>query len=120
MKALRLTAWIAIALSLIFKLLHYPFNGPLIVLGALLLFIHAIIFLIKNIKTNIADAFFHLNISLWTTYTMFRFMFWPFSKFIFIICVCLTSFYSYTFLPQQFYPTRLLIISIIFSISIPL
>lgn len=93
MKPLRIIPWILIGLSLIFKFMHYPFNGPLIVLGAFLLFIHAIIYMIKNLEVNISDAFFHMTLSIWTIYLMFRYMYWPFAQFVFIMAACITFAY---------------------------
>jgi hypothetical protein len=93
MKSLRIIAWILIAMSMVLKLMHYPFSGPAIILGVLFLFIHAIIFLFRNAETNLPDTFFHLNISIWTIYWMIRFMFWPFSQIIFVISICATFTY---------------------------
>ncbi|WP_018342786.1 hypothetical protein [Cytophaga aurantiaca] len=94
MKSLRICSWISICLSFVFKFLHYPFAGPLIVLGVFLLFIYTVIFVIKNADKNMPEVFFHLNIFIWTTYFMFRYMYWPFAQILFTVCVCLTFIYT--------------------------
>jgi glucan phosphoethanolaminetransferase (alkaline phosphatase superfamily) len=88
MKSLRITSWTLIGASFIFKLMHYPFSGPLILLGVILLLIYTIIFLANNVKENLAESLFHLNILIWTAYFMFRFMYWPFAQAVFAVAVC--------------------------------
>jgi hypothetical protein len=83
MKKLHVISWTIYILGLIFKLLHSPESGLLLVLGCFLLFIHSIIFLLKNAKTNLPDSLINLTFSFWLFYLLIRFQFWAFGPVIF-------------------------------------
>jgi hypothetical protein len=75
-KKLQIIAWISLLLGLIMKFPHYPGASLLLLIGTLLLFIHSILFFIKNIKTNLPDSFLHFAFSIWTVYLLCRIKYW--------------------------------------------
>ncbi len=90
MKQLQTIAWIIFLLGLIFKLLHYPGAAILLILGSTLLFIYSLVYLFKNLKTNLPYSFLNLSFSFWTIYLMFRFQYWNFAQEIFVVAFLVT------------------------------
>lgn len=76
MKKFYLIAWSIFALGFVFKLLHYPGGNSMLILGALLIDVHAIAFLARNFKTNQNDSLIYLSIAGINTYTLWRLMYW--------------------------------------------
>jgi len=83
MKKMQIIAWTTFLIGLVFRLLHFPGAGIISLLGTLLLFIHSIIFLFKNAKTNLPTSFLHLSYSFLTIYVLFRFQYWSCGPMIF-------------------------------------
>jgi len=76
MKKMQIIALITFLLGVVFKLLHYPGGALILLLGTLLFFVHSIIYLFKNAKTNLPMSFLHLSYSFLTMYLLFRFQYW--------------------------------------------
>jgi|GEM_PF-1042665 len=92
MKKIQIIAWTTFLIGIVFKFLHYPGASLLLLLGALLLFIHSIIYLCKNAKTNLPISFLHLSYSILTIYVLFRFQYWPGCSLLFLIGFFVTVF----------------------------
>jgi len=76
MKKLQIIAWSIVVIGLLFRLFHYPGTAIVSILGTLLLVIHAVIYLVKQNKTNLPGALVHLSIALMTVYFLFRLQYW--------------------------------------------
>ena len=76
MKKMLIIAWTTFLLGIVFKLLHYPGAGLILSLGTLLFFVHSIIYLCKNAKTDLPMSFLHLSYSFLTMYVLFRLQYW--------------------------------------------
>lgn len=79
MKSFLGLSWSLFLLSIALKLFHIPGGAPLLILSALLLLIHSIIYLIRNARTSLSLSFLHLSTSLLTIYLVFRIQYWAFS-----------------------------------------
>lgn len=77
MKKLLISAWTIFAIGLVFRLLHFPLSALILILGTLLVFIHSIIYIAKNAKTNLPSSLLHLSYALLTIYILVRLQFWP-------------------------------------------
>ena len=76
MKKMLIISWITLLTGLVFRLLHWQYGGMIFLLGVLLLFIHSIIYLLKNAKTDLPTSFLHLSYSFLTIYILFRSSYW--------------------------------------------
>jgi hypothetical protein len=83
-------AWTVFVVAILYKILHYPGGDYLTIAGCLLLFIHSIIFLIKNATTNLALSFVHVTFSFWSIYLLFRVLFWDYEQTMAILAVLIT------------------------------
>lgn len=76
MKILQIIAWSAFVIGIIFRIFHLPGDTLLLVLGAVALAIHSLIYLVKNFKTHLPNSFLHLAFSILTIYVLFRIKYW--------------------------------------------
>lgn len=77
MKALKIIGAILFFIGITFKFTHWPLASIIFILGTLLLFVHALIFLIQNLKKDSTSAWINLSFSLIAIYVLFRFQYWP-------------------------------------------
>jgi len=119
-------AWIIFIIGLIFRLLHYPETSMISLLGTLLILIHAIIYLAKNVKKNLPTSFLHLSLSLLTTYILFRLQYWSIGPmilgyslfFIFVLLVTISFFVLLIKSKAQFkFPQVFIALYYVFSLS---
>jgi hypothetical protein len=101
-----MTKFYKIALSLLivgllFKFLHIHFNGLLLTLGGILLFIHSIIFLANNFKMKLLECLGFLTFSTLSVYLIFRIQYWRFSQILLLITILLTVIWLIVFISSK-------------------
>ncbi len=90
MKIIYISIWAIFLVGLTLKFLNVVGGATFMSLGCLVLSIHSVIYFIKNSKTNVANCFLYLSISLVTVYLLFRLQFWANAQTVFLLTLMVT------------------------------
>lgn len=76
--------------GVLFKMLHYPGAGLMLLICGPALLVHAILYTIKPGRANIAGTLARFMITLWVGFIIFRIQYWNGQNELFYVCVALT------------------------------
>jgi hypothetical protein len=77
MKYFKIISLSIMLLGIVFKLLHFPGNALLLLVGNLLFFIFSVFYFLKTNKEKKVKSYIFLIYSFIFVYVMFRLMYWP-------------------------------------------
>ena len=120
MKKMQIISWTLFLVGIVFGFLHFPGGAMMRTFGALLLLIHSIIYLCKNIKTNLLTTFLNLSYSFLTACIVSRINYWDYLPTVFfIIGLVITGVYFVLFIKNkvQFnFPNIFLLVYLVLSL----